>query len=181
MEACFYYMVTGINIRVYGLWLNASGEVLVSREQLGGKAYLKFPGGGLVPGEGLIDALRREWREELDKEIRVIAHFYTTDYFQPSAWDNSQVISVYYLVSRRGSLPCPIPEKRKSFIFWRCSPGCMKLLACLLISLSLRCWWSARTAEWARQGSCRPLAGRLFFQEIHLQCYFYQAGGVLDL
>lgn len=117
MEACFYYMVTGINIRVYGLWLNASGEVLVSREQIGGKAYLKFPGGGLVPGEGLIDALRREWREELDKEIRVIEHFYTTDYFQPSAWDNSQVISVYYLVEPKGDILLPHKGEKEVFYF----------------------------------------------------------------
>lgn len=129
MEACFYYMVTGINIRVYGLWLNASGEVLVSREQIGGKAYLKFPGGGLVPGEGLIDALRREWREELDKEIRVIAHFYTTDYFQPSAWDNSQVISVYYLVEPKGELTLPHTGEKEVFYFLAVQPGLHEVIS----------------------------------------------------
>lgn len=85
------------NIRVYGLWLN-EGRVLVSEEEIIGTNIIKFPGGGLQFGEGTIDCLKREWKEELDMDIEVLNHFYTTDYYQPSAFDKSQVVSIYYLV-----------------------------------------------------------------------------------
>ena len=86
------------NIRVYGIWIQ-DDKVLINEEQIRGKAVIKFPGGGLDWGEGIIDCLKREWKEELDIDIEVLGHFYTTDFFQASAFDNSQVISVYYLVN----------------------------------------------------------------------------------
>lgn len=86
------------NLRVYGVCIS-DGKVLLSWEQFHNSQITKFPGGGLEFGEGLKDCLKREWMEELNCPIKVEKHFYTTDYFQPSAWDNSQVISVYYHVS----------------------------------------------------------------------------------
>jgi 8-oxo-dGTP diphosphatase len=86
------------NVRVYGL-LIADGKVLVSDEVIKGMKVLKFPGGGLEFGEGTIDCLKREFMEELSLEIEVLHHFYTTDFFQVSAFnDNSQIISIYYVV-----------------------------------------------------------------------------------
>src|SRR5690349_1083236 len=85
------------NIRVYGLWIHER-RILVNEELIRGHQVVKFPGGGLELGEGTIDGLKREWQEELGIDIRVLGHFYTTDFFQPSAFDNSQVISIYYLV-----------------------------------------------------------------------------------
>ncbi|MCB0700249.1 MAG: NUDIX domain-containing protein [Chitinophagales bacterium] len=85
------------NVRVYGIWIEGD-RVLVNDEMLFGKEYTKFPGGGLEFGEGTIDALKREWKEELGMDIKVLKHFYTTDYFQPSFFDESQVISIFYLV-----------------------------------------------------------------------------------
>lgn len=73
--------------------------MLVSDEYIKGHHITKFPGGGLEFGEGSKDCLIREFREELDLEIAVTDHFYTTDFFVHSAFDtNSQVISIYYLV-----------------------------------------------------------------------------------
>jgi len=86
------------NVRVYGLWLH-NGHVLVNEELIRGRQVIKFPGGGLNWGEGTIDCLKREWIEELNLEIEILSHFYTTDFFQPSAFDDSQVISIYYLIS----------------------------------------------------------------------------------
>lgn len=90
------------NIRVYGIWINKR-NVLVNEEIIRGRKIIKFPGGGLNWGEGLTDCLKREWREELGITVDIVRHFYTTDFFQPSAFDNSQVISVYYLVT--GQVP----------------------------------------------------------------------------
>lgn len=74
------------------------------REKIRGRWYMKLPGGGLELGEGIADCLKREWLEELGQEIEVAAHFYTTDFFQPSAFDDSQVISVYYLVTAKSGI-----------------------------------------------------------------------------
>jgi 8-oxo-dGTP diphosphatase len=86
------------NVRVYGIWIH-EGQVLINEELIRGKYVIKFPGGGLDPGEGTIDGLKREWQEELGMDIEVMSHFYTTDFYQHSAYDDTQVLSIYYLVS----------------------------------------------------------------------------------
>ncbi len=85
------------NIRVYGLWIEG-GRLLVNEEMIRGQRVIKLPGGGLELGEGPVAGLRREWMEELGLDIAVTGHFYTTDFFQQSAFDDSQVISLYYYV-----------------------------------------------------------------------------------
>ncbi|HAL80900.1 MAG TPA: NUDIX hydrolase [Mucilaginibacter sp.] len=92
------------NVRVYGLLINADDEILISDEQEYGMRFTKFPGGGLEHGEGLTDGLKREFMEECSAEIEVTAHFYTTDFYVKSAFNDSQVISVYYLVKNTGPL-----------------------------------------------------------------------------
>ncbi len=91
-------MSNRFNIRVYGLWIK-DGKLLVNEEHIMGRSIIKLPGGGLHWGEGLADCLKREWKEELGIDIAILGHFYTTDFFQASAFDQSQVISVYYLVT----------------------------------------------------------------------------------
>ncbi len=89
------------NVRVYGILVNAKNEVLISDEREYGIEFSKFPGGGLEYGEGLIDGLIREFREECDIDIEVIRHVHTTDVFCKSAFNDSQVIAVYYLVTSK--------------------------------------------------------------------------------
>jgi ADP-ribose pyrophosphatase YjhB (NUDIX family) len=73
---------------------------LVTDEYRNGLMFTKFPGGGLEFGEGIIDCLKREFIEEMNCEIEVGNHFYTTDYFQVSAFNpNHQLISIYYQVN----------------------------------------------------------------------------------
>ena len=89
-------VVDRFNIRVYGLLLHA-GHVLVTDEVIAGHRITKFPGGGLEFGEGPIDCLVREVKEEMDVQAITIQHFYTTSFFQRSAYrDNEQIISIYY-------------------------------------------------------------------------------------
>jgi len=92
------------NVRVYGLLINEHQEVLVSDEQEYGMQFTKFPGGGLEYGEGLTDGLKREFVEECNAEVEVVSHFYTTDFFVKSAFNDSQIISVYYLVKNINTL-----------------------------------------------------------------------------
>lgn len=107
--------MTYFNVRVYGLLINQNKEVLISDEEEYGFRFSKFPGGGLEFGEGLIDGLKREFVEECDAEIEVLSHFYTTDFFEKSSFNESQVISIYYLVKEKA--PLKLAFKTKVFDF----------------------------------------------------------------
>jgi len=88
------------NIRVYGILINDRREVLLSDECRNGFSFTKFPGGGLEFGEGMKDALKREFLEELELEIEVKELFYFNEFHQPSAFDpRHQVHSFYYCVA----------------------------------------------------------------------------------
>ena len=92
------------NIRAYALIIQ-NNKILVSTERIKGEMKCKFPGGGIVPGEGIIDGLKRELIEEIGVETSKINHFYTTDFFQQSAYNSKdQLIAVYYLVSTKEKL-----------------------------------------------------------------------------
>lgn len=89
-------IVSRFNIRVYGLLVH-SGSLLLSDEVIQGVHVTKFPGGGMEPGEGTLECLRREIKEELGLEAMDLEHFYTTDFFQPSAYrPEDQILSIYY-------------------------------------------------------------------------------------
>jgi 8-oxo-dGTP diphosphatase len=86
------------NLRVYAIVIR-DGHILLADERINDYSFTKFPGGGVELGEGLADALKRELMEEGQLEIESMEHVYTTDFFQPSAFDPSdQIISVYYRV-----------------------------------------------------------------------------------
>lgn len=88
------------NIRVYGVAVNSENEVLLNKEVIGGKEVIKFPGGGLEWGEGVEDALKREFLEELDVSLTTYEVYYLTPFFQQSFFrKEDQIVSVYYKVS----------------------------------------------------------------------------------
>lgn len=92
-------MINRLNIRVYGLLINQQNEILLVDEQIDDFKFTKFPGGGLELGEGTADCLKREFMEECNLAIDVKAHYYTTDFFQQSAFrPTDQLISIYYKV-----------------------------------------------------------------------------------
>ena len=100
------------NVRVYGLLINDRDEILITDEQEFGMQFTKFPGGGLEIGEGLTDGLKREFLEECNAEIEILGHFYTTDFFVMSAFNNSQqIISVYYKIKNITDLNLLIKTK----------------------------------------------------------------------
>lgn len=91
-------------------------SVLVSDEYIKGNKITKFPGGGLEFGEGTKDCLKREFKEELDLDIEVLDHLYTTDFFVASAFhSNSQVISIYYMVKAKSKLTFKISETAHNY------------------------------------------------------------------
>lgn len=101
-----------VMVRVYGLLINEKNQVLLSDEKMGGMQFTKFPGGGLEPGEGTIDCLRREALEEMNQPIKNIEHFYTTDFYQASSFHkNTQIISVYYQFQLEGDQQFETVEK----------------------------------------------------------------------
>ncbi|ANI89514.1 NUDIX hydrolase [Arachidicoccus ginsenosidimutans] len=92
-------MMNSFNIRVYGILKDERDRILVSDEFIRGDYITKFPGGGLELGEGTRDCLQREFLEETGLKVNVGAHFYTTDFFQQSAFNKEhQIISIYYFV-----------------------------------------------------------------------------------
>jgi len=103
-------------IRVYGILINEKKEVLVSDEFIRGNYYTKFPGGGLELGEGTRDCLKREFKEEMNLDVQVEEHIYTTDYFQISAFNPAdQIISIYYFVKALEEITAPLRDREFDF------------------------------------------------------------------
>ena len=87
------------NIRVYGLIISKTAQILLSDEYMLNRKMTKFPGGGLQFGEGPEDCLKREALEEFGQEIEIIRHFYTTGFFQRALFfEDQQLISIYYRI-----------------------------------------------------------------------------------
>jgi ADP-ribose pyrophosphatase YjhB (NUDIX family) len=104
------------NIRVYGILINGEKQVLVSDEFIRGSYYSKFPGGGLELGEGTRECLKREFKEEMNLNVEVCEHIYTTDFFQISAFNPShQIISIYYFVKALEEIQVPLRLKEFDF------------------------------------------------------------------
>ncbi len=118
--------IEAFTIRVYGLLIHQE-QILLSRENIYGKPYLKLPGGGMEFGEGTLDCLKREFQEECKLDIQVKDHFYTTEDFVPSAFSSRvQVMSIYYFVEAKDLSPLLKLSSEKSLqkhgdqiLYWR--------------------------------------------------------------
>lgn len=105
-----------LSVRVYGILLSENKQVLVSDEFIRGAYYTKFPGGGLEIGEGTRDCLKREFKEEMNLQVAVGDHIYTTDFFQQSAFNTAhQILSIYYLATALEEISVPL--RRREFGF----------------------------------------------------------------
>ena len=86
----------GFNIRVYALCV-INNKLLALNEHFAGKLITKFPGGGLEFGEGTVACLKREFKEELNLEIKVNDAFYIQENFvQSLAKDQKQLLMLYF-------------------------------------------------------------------------------------
>ena len=104
------------NIRVYGILINDKKQVLVTDEFIRGNYYTKFPGGGLELGEGTRECLKREFMEEMNLNVEVGDHIYTTDFYQRSAFNpEHQIVSIYYYVKALEEITAPLRTKEFDF------------------------------------------------------------------
>lgn len=105
-----------LTLRVYGILINDKKQVLVSDEFIRGNYYTKFPGGGLEFGEGTRECLKREFKEEMDLNVEIGEHIYTTDFFQMSAFrPDDQIISIYYWTKALEEIKAPLRDKLFDF------------------------------------------------------------------
>ena len=110
-------MVRKLVVRVYGILINEKEEVLLSDEIIKGFKTTKFPGGGLELGEGVLECLVRELKEECAIDLVSASHFHTTENFITSKWDEEcQVICMYYLCQSQQLHTIPTSNKKFDLI-----------------------------------------------------------------
>jgi 8-oxo-dGTP diphosphatase len=139
-----------VRVRVYGMWVNAHGEVLLSDERYQDTQFTKFPGGGLEPGETVPQALKREFMEECALEIRRYELLHVSESLVVSMFDGSQVVGIYYRVFIDDPLRKPI--RTKAFDFdegsdqsFRWVPVDQLLASDLTFEMDQSAWESIRT------------------------------------
>lgn len=78
MDINFNYGDITLNVRVAGVYIE-NGKVLMSRHK--NSTFKNLPGGRIKLGEDSISALKREYMEELDKEIEIISEPFILENF----------------------------------------------------------------------------------------------------
>jgi ADP-ribose pyrophosphatase YjhB (NUDIX family) len=89
-------MIDKINIRVYACAVKDK-KVLTLFEEYAGEPLMKFPGGGLEFGEGVLECLHREFDEELN-ENRCCRTFYTQENFLVSVSEKMNSFLPYIIL-----------------------------------------------------------------------------------
>jgi 8-oxo-dGTP diphosphatase len=87
------------------------GEVLLVRHEKGGRSYWLVPGGGVDPGETMVDAGARELREETGYDVEVNRLVLVCEAIDPSPGGRHIVNAVYSGSIRGGSLSVGIGDK----------------------------------------------------------------------
>lgn len=113
-----YTNFKGFNIRVYAICVK-NNKVLALKELFAGIKLIKFPGGGLEFGEGTVDCLIREFKEELNLNILVKDAFYIQESFIPSlAKDQKQLLTLYFYVDILNLQDLIVLDKNIEEVLW---------------------------------------------------------------
>ena len=102
------------NLRVYGVLLRG-GRVLIAAEQVGSRDVLKLPGGAVEAGETPEQALRREFMEEGNLEIKPIRLLHAPGTLY-SHWIHGLYTPMFYEV-RGGGEPVTPPDEPVELLF----------------------------------------------------------------
>lgn len=87
----------GIRVRVAGILLNDKNEVLLANHRKNGKSYWLFPGGGVECGEGIEEALKREFVEELEIKLKKVENLvFMNDTIFPGG--KRHILNLYFRV-----------------------------------------------------------------------------------
>ena len=90
-----------IRVRVAGILLNSKNELLLVNHKKNGKSYWLFPGGGVEYGEGIEEALKREFMEELDIKIKKVENLvFMNDTVFPGG--KRHILNLYFRVRAAG-------------------------------------------------------------------------------
>jgi 8-oxo-dGTP diphosphatase len=87
------------------------GEVLLVRHEKGGRSYWLVPGGGVDPGETMVDAGARELREETGYDVEVNRLVLLCEAIDPNPGGRHIVNAVYSGTIRAGSLSVGAGDK----------------------------------------------------------------------
>lgn len=79
----FFLKKKGLRVRVAGLVEDSKGKILLVQQKKKGKSYWLLPGGGIEFGESAVEALKREFKEELDLEIGQSEFFLLNESIDP--------------------------------------------------------------------------------------------------
>ncbi len=97
------------NYRAYGVLLR-NRTVLVAAEHVDGLFVWKYPGGGVADHETAEEALVREFREETQLEISIVAELHDPGTLI-SPWTRKAYTPVYFLVDSPGEPRVPEGEE----------------------------------------------------------------------
>jgi 8-oxo-dGTP diphosphatase len=89
-------------VGAYGVLIEV-GKVLVTRTVTRSAILNNFPGGAVELGEGPLEALRRELREETGLEVRPLELLHATEgYHRSRDYPENQLVKLYWKVERIG-------------------------------------------------------------------------------
>ncbi len=107
---------SNIRIRVAGLILE-NDKILLIAHKKNGEIYWLLPGGGVDYGESLIEALEREFQEELNIKIKTQSVALISDSIDPSG-DRHVLNICFYCSIDDGELRLGIDERLHDFDFF---------------------------------------------------------------
>jgi 8-oxo-dGTP diphosphatase len=87
------------------------GDVLLVRHEKGGRSYWLVPGGGVDPGETMVEASARELREETGYDVEVGRLVVLCEAIDPNPGGRHIVNAVYAGTVREGELSVGLNDK----------------------------------------------------------------------